>query len=55
VLPTDYANRKRIGCAWKLPSSAEEAWRDSPRAGAPGAQRKRDSAQPQEMVLVKMK
>jgi hypothetical protein len=39
--------------AKKFLSSAEEGWRDSQRAGAPGAKRKRDSAQPQEVVLVK--
>src|ERR1051326_4923321 len=38
---------------WKLPSSAEEGTARQPRAGAPGAKRKRDSAQPQELVLVK--
>ena len=36
---------------WQTPSSAEEGRRDSPRAGAPGAKRKRDSAQPQEWCV----
>ena len=37
-----------------LPSSAEEGRRDSLiEAGAPGAKRKRDSAQPERVVLVK--
>src|ERR1051326_7987638 len=52
----NYCRMRGTADCWlcKLPSSAEEGWRDSLiEAGAPGAKRKRDSAQPQRVVLVK--